>query len=74
MNALSVQNKGNNIQISLNRSCFDPEYIAKLISQLELEAMAKAADVSPEIMEIANEIDTEWWKQNGDDFLKNSKK
>lgn len=74
MNALTVQNEGNNIQISLNRSCYDSEYIAKLIGRLELDAMAKAAEFSPEVIEIANKIDTDWWKQNGDEFLKNIKK
>ena len=73
MNALTIQNTGNNIQISLNRNSFDPVYIAKLIERLELEATANAAEFSPEIMGIANEIDTAWWKENGEDFLKNIK-
>ena len=73
MNAVTIQNSGNNIQISLNRSSFDPLYIAKLIERLELEASARAAEVSPDIMDIAEEIDSNWWKENGDDFLKNVK-
>jgi hypothetical protein len=74
MNALTIQNNGNNIQISLNRNSFDPVYIAKLIERLELEATAKTAEFAPEILDIANEIDTNWWKENGGDFLKNIKK
>ena len=74
MNALTIQNTGNNIQISLNRNSFDPVYIANLIERLELEATAKAAEFSGEIMDIANEIDTAWWKENGDEFLKNIKR
>lgn len=73
MNAVTIQNSGNNIQISLNRNSFDPLYIAKLIERLELEASAKTAEVSPDIMNIADEIDRDWWKVNGDDFLKNVK-
>ena len=73
MNALTIQNTDNNIQISLNRNSFNPLYIANLIKRLELEATAMAAQVSLDIMEIADEIDTDWWNQNGADFIKNIK-
>lgn len=74
MNALTIQNTGNNIQININRNSFDPIYLLKLIERLELEATAQAAEVSPQIMDVAEEIDAEWWKQNGNDFLKDIKK
>ena len=73
MNAVTIQNTGNNIQISLNRNSFDPVYIANLIERLELEATVKVAEFPKEVMDIAKEIDTAWWNENGDEFLKNIK-
>lgn len=74
MNALTIQNTGNEMLIRFNRSIFDETYLMALIKRLEIEATAQAAQVSPKIGQIVNEIDNSWWAKNGDDFLKDIKR
>ncbi|MFY7935983.1 MAG: hypothetical protein ACOVOQ_01295 [Flavobacterium sp.] len=74
MNALTIQNTGNEMLIRFDRSTFDETYLMALIKRLEIEATAQAAQVSPNIGQIANEIDNSWWAKNGDDFLKDVKR
>ena len=74
MNALTIRNTGNEMLIRFDRNAFDETYLMALIKRLEIEATAQAAQVSPNIHRIANEIDTTWWAKNGDDFLKDVKR
>jgi hypothetical protein len=73
MNALIIQNIDNEMLIRFNRNTFNETYLMTLIKRLELEATAQAAKISPNISQIANEIDDSWWTKNGDDFLKDVK-
>lgn len=74
MTALSIQNNGNEMFIRIDRSGFDESYLVSLVKRLELEVKSKEADISPEISKIANKIDADWWKKNGNAFLKDVKK
>lgn len=73
MNALTIQNSGNEMLIRFNKDTFDKGYLMNLVKKLELEAKIHISKVSPKIMEIANEIDEKWWEENQSTFLKDVK-
>ncbi len=74
MTALNIQNKDNEILIRLNRNSFDETYLISLVKRLNMEATAKEAQISMKVLEIADEIDSDWWSQNGDEFLRDVKR
>lgn len=74
MTALNIQNKDNEILIRLNRNSFDETYLISLVKRLNLEAIAKEAQIDTKVLVIADEIDTDWWSKNGDEFLRDVKR
>jgi hypothetical protein len=74
MTALNIQNKDNKILIRLNRNSFDETYLISLLKRLRLEATAKEAQIGSKILEIADEINTDWWNKNGNEFLRDVKR
>lgn len=74
MTAFNIQNKDNEILIRLNRNSFDETYLISLVKRLNLEATAKEAQIDTKILEIADEIDTDWWSKNGNEFLRDVKR
>jgi hypothetical protein len=74
MTALNIQNKDNEILIRLNRNSFDETYLISLVKRLNLEAIAKEAQIDKKVLVIADEIDTDWWSKNGDEFLRDVKR
>lgn len=74
MTALNIQNKDNEILIRLNRNSFDETYLISLVKRLNMEATAKEAQIDTKVLEIADEIDSDWWSQNGDEFLRDVKR
>jgi hypothetical protein len=74
MTAINIQNKDNEILIRLNRNSFDETYLISLVKRLNLEATVKEAQIDTKVLEIADEIDTEWWSKNCDEFLQDVKR
>jgi hypothetical protein len=74
MTAFNIQNKDNEILIRLNRNSFDETYLISLVKRLNLEATLKEAQINTKILEIADEIDTQWWSENCGEFLRDVKR
>ncbi len=74
MNGLSIETIGREMVIRLNKDSFSAIYLLSLIRRLTLEELAKKADFDEKILEIAEEIDQQWWTQNGEEFLKDVQK
>ena len=74
MNGLSIETIGREMVIRLNKDSFSDIYLLSLIRRLTLEELAKKADFDEKILEIAEEIDQQWWTQNGEEFLKDVQK
>lgn len=70
MNGLSIETTGREMVIRLNKDSFSDIYLLSLIRGLTLEEFAKKADFDEKILEIAEEIDQQWWTKNGEEFLK----
>ena len=69
MNNLSIEYSGNNILLSLDRDEFSENFLKSFIKRWEAEKLAKRAEIDESILEIADEINREWWERNKHQFL-----
>jgi hypothetical protein len=69
-----IENKGDQMILKLNKKGFDENYLIALVNRLQMESLAQKAGFDNSILNIAEEINQEWWKENGDEFLKGVKK
>ena len=74
MENLIIENKGNQIILKLNKKGFDENYLISLVKRLQIENLANKAKFSPDILNIAEQINQEWWDENNENFLKGIKK
>ncbi|HEX7585892.1 MAG TPA: hypothetical protein VF373_14485 [Prolixibacteraceae bacterium] len=69
-----IENKGDQMILKLNKKGFDENYLIALVKRLQMESLAQKAGFDTSILSIAEEINQEWWNENGDEFLKGVKK
>lgn len=74
MDNLVIENKGNQMILKLNRKGFDENYLITLVNRLQIESLAQKSGFSSSILTVAEQINQEWWNENGEKFLKNVKK
>jgi hypothetical protein len=74
MENLVIETKGNKMILKLNKKGFDDKYLISLVKRLQIENLAKKSKFSSEILDIAEQINQDWWDKNGDKFLKGIKK
>jgi hypothetical protein len=65
-----VTSSENKVVVSIDKSLMDKEYVLKILDRLRLEYLAKKADFNESVMDLSDEIKTEWWKENKESFLK----
>ena len=64
-----IENNKDELIFKLKKSDFDSNFILSLIKNLETEILARRSGFDESIISIADEIKSNWWKQNGDEFL-----
>lgn len=69
-----IENKGDQMILKLNKKGFDENYLIALVKRLQMESLAQKAGFDTSILSIAEEINQEWWNENGNEFLKGVKK
>jgi hypothetical protein len=69
MENLIIENNRDEIIFKLKKSDFDSNFILSLIKKLETESLAQRSGFDESILPIADEIKSNWWSQNGDEFL-----
>jgi hypothetical protein len=69
MTKSSIQYQGNELVIRLNREDFSASYLLSLIRRLQLEELAQQAGFNEKVLEIAEEIDQQWWDEHREEFL-----
>jgi hypothetical protein len=70
VNSLSIESQGREMIIRINRDSFDGAYLLSLVRRLRLEELAQKASFDEKVLEIAKEINQDWWDEHGKDFLK----
>lgn len=74
MDNLIIENKGDQMVLKLNKKGFDENYLISLIKRLQLESLAQKSGFNSSILSIAEQINQDWWDENGEKFLKDTKK
>jgi len=74
MENLEIENIGDQMILKLNKKGFDKNYLIALVKRLQMESLAKKSGFDAEILNIAEEINQDWWSENGKAFLKDVKK
>ena len=74
MENVIIENKGEQMVLTLNKSGFDENYLISLVKRLQLEGLAQNSGFSSDIQTIAEQIDQQWWDVNGEKFLEKVKK
>jgi hypothetical protein len=69
MTKSSIQYQGNELVIRLNREDFSASYLLSLIRRLQLEELAQQVGFNEKVLEIAEEIDQQWWDEHREEFL-----
>lgn len=74
MEAINIQSTDKEVLIRLDKSDISTEALVKIVKRLQVEFLAQKAGFVGNLLDIAEEIDENWWKVNGEEFLKNIKK
>lgn len=74
MENLIIETNGDQMILKLNKKGFDSNYLISLVNRLQIENLAQKSGFNSGILSIAEQINQEWWNQNGDNFLKDVKK
>lgn len=74
MENLVIENIGNQLILKLNKKVFDKNFLISIVKKMELENLAIKSEFNQELMNIAEQINRDWWEANGDKFLEGVKK
>ncbi len=74
MENLIIENKGDEMILKLNKKGFDENYLISLVKRLQMESLSKKSGFNSSIMSVAEQINQDWWNENGDKFLTDVKK
>lgn len=69
MQGFKVQNKEENIIITIDRKLIDMGALENFLEYLRVEYLAQQVDFDENILTIGDEIKRKWWEQNGKEFL-----
>ncbi|MEI8366594.1 MAG: hypothetical protein WCF65_09290 [Parachlamydiaceae bacterium] len=74
MDNLVIENKGDQMVLKLNKKGFDDKYLISLVKRLQMESLAQKSRLNSSILSIAEQINQDWWDENGQKFLEEVKK
>ena len=74
MKNLVIENKGSQMILRINRKGFNEDYLISLLKRLQVEELAQKSDYNVDILNVAEQINQEWWDRNGENFLKDVRK
>ena len=69
MDNLVIENKGDQMVLKLNKKGFDDKYLISLVKRLQMESLAQKSRLNSSILSIAEQINQDWWDENGQKFL-----
>jgi hypothetical protein len=74
MEAFNIQSKNKELIIRMDTSEIPTEILLKVIERLRAKYFTHKGNIDENISLLAEEIDQNWWKKNGDEFLNDVKK
>ncbi|MCX6327575.1 MAG: hypothetical protein NT144_13145 [Bacteroidia bacterium] len=74
MDNFVIENSGDQMVLKLNKKGFDENYLISLVKRLQMESLAQKSGFNSAIMSVAEQINQDWWNENGEKFLSEVKK
>ena len=69
MEALHVETTEDRFLISIDKRSIDKQYLFYLLDKFRLEYLARKVDFDASIVDLGEEIKSNWWKENKEWFL-----
>lgn len=74
MKPIEIQSTENEVVIRLDKNDIATEQLLKIANRLQAEYLAQKGMFKDSILDMAEDIDANWWDKNSDAFLKDVKK
>ena len=74
MKNISLTSDKNQLVITVDTSDLDQDYLFKVFEKIELEVLAQKACVKEDAIDIAEQINKDWWTENSDNYFKGALK
>jgi hypothetical protein len=66
----NIQNSANSVVITIEKSSVNAKFLEEISERLRVEVLAQQVDFDESIEKTGEEIKQNWWKKNGENFLK----
>jgi hypothetical protein len=66
----NIQNSANSVVITIEKSSVNSKFLEEISERLRLEVLAQQVDFDENVVQTGEEIKQNWWKKNGETFLK----
>ena len=66
---ISIQNEPDRYVISIDKKSIDQDFLLDLLETIQLEQLARKIDFDDSIMDLAEEINANWWQKNKERFI-----
>ncbi len=70
MQGLTIQNSANSVVITIEKSSVNAKFLEEISERLRTEVLAQQVDFDESVESVGEEIKQNWWKKNGENFLK----
>lgn len=74
MSDIHLASDNNQLVITIDTSGLDQDYLITVFEKIELEVLAQKATVDEGVLNIAEQINEDWWKGNKEAYLKGVKR
>jgi hypothetical protein len=73
MKNISLTSGKNQLVITVDTSDLDQDYLLIVLEKIELEILAQKAQVKDSALDIAEQLNEDWWRENRDNYLRGIK-
>ncbi len=70
MEAIKIDTTKDKLIITIDKDSVDAEFIKRILKLYKINQLASKGNLKKDILKIAEEIDSEWWKKNSESFMK----
>jgi len=74
MQNIQIKNKKNSLILTINKKGLDQDYLIRLVKRLQTEDLIYKSQINDNILQVAEDLNRDWWNKNKEDFLSTKKK
>lgn len=74
MQNIQIENKKNSLVLTINKKGLDQDYLIRLVKRLQTEDLIYKSQINDSILQVAEDLNRDWWNKNKEDFLSTKKK